>query len=54
MSTTALVAGRFVLYQEARVEIQHRCQTTRATDGFGFAQSWGTEVFLVGEFWKDD
>lgn len=34
-----------VLAATAAFEIRHRCTTTRATDGFGKAASFGTEVF---------
>lgn len=34
------------------LELQHRCQTTAATNGFGLATSWGTEVYAVLEFIK--
>mgnify|MGYP001435631662 CR=1 FL=1 len=34
-----------VLAATAVFEIRHRCTTTRATDGFGKAASFGTEVF---------
>lgn len=50
--TTAILAGRFTIAASKALELQHRCQTTRATDGFGFSASWGTEVYAMVEFWK--
>lgn len=33
-------------------ELQHRCETTVATDGMGIASSWGTEVYATIEILK--
>jgi hypothetical protein len=52
MSTTQ-GAGRFTLSATSAIELQHRCQTTRATDGFGYAMSWGIEVFSIVEIRKE-
>jgi hypothetical protein len=50
---TAHGMGRFTLTATSAIELQHRCQTTRATDGFGYAMSWGTEVFSIVEIRKE-
>jgi hypothetical protein len=46
-------SGRFTLNGIRVIELQHRCQTTRSTDGFGTSASWGTEVYATVEFWKE-
>jgi hypothetical protein len=48
----ALVIGRFILSGVANVELQHQCQTTRATDGFGLAANFGIEVYASVELHK--
>lgn len=49
----AMLCGIFTLAGPSILEIQHRGQTTRATDGFGLAATFGdVEVYLVAEFWK--
>lgn len=39
------VVGIFTVGASKALELQHRCQTTLATNGFGTAHSWGTEVY---------
>lgn len=46
------VNGTFTLAAPSSVELQHRTATTKATDGFGAATSWGTEVYAEMEIWK--
>lgn len=43
--TSGFVRGRFTLAATSTLRLEHRCQTTRATDGFGQAASWGVEDF---------
>lgn len=51
---TAHLSGRFTIAASKAIEVQHQCQTTRATDGFGNACSFGdTEVYTVVELWKE-
>jgi len=51
--TISVVSGEFQIYVPTTFELQHRCETTRATDGFGLAMSFGNiEVFAQLEFWK--
>ena len=52
-SVPSSVAGVVTLTTPTVLEVRHRCQTTRATDGFGLPASFGTEVYTVAEFWKD-
>jgi hypothetical protein len=42
---TASLRGRFTIASSKAFELQHRCGTTRSTNGFGSASSWGTEVY---------
>lgn len=39
------VRGRFTLAATSNVRLEHRCETTFATQGFGVAGSFGTEVY---------
>lgn len=41
------ITGVFTLAAEKVCELQHRCGTTRNTDGMGLAMSWGTEVYAT-------
>lgn len=52
-SSRSVIVGRFVIGASKALEVQHRCSTTRATDGFGGAANFGEkEVYTVAEFWK--
>lgn len=51
--TTSVVAGRFTLAAPAVLEVQHRSAATRATDGFGRAASFTTEIYTIAEFFKE-
>ena len=45
--------GKFTIVASQALEVQHRCNTTRATDGFGYPCSFSiNEVYAVAEFWK--
>ncbi len=48
----SFVEGRFQLTAAKALEVRHRVATTRATDGYGIAQAWGTNVYTVAEFWR--
>lgn len=41
MTTYSILQGQFTLADTADVELQHQCQATRATDGFGLDGSFG-------------
>lgn len=49
----SLIIGRLTLAAQKTFEVQHRCETTRSTDGFGVAGNFGLEVYTVAEFWKE-
>jgi hypothetical protein len=49
----ATIEGEFTIAASQALELQHRCQSTTANEGFGLAMSFGvTEVYAVIEFWK--
>lgn len=50
--TTSEFSGQFTIYSSKTLELQSRCETTGTSTGYGFATSWGTEVYAVLEFWK--
>lgn len=52
--TVSEVEGRFTIAGATVFELQSRCTTTRATDGFGPANSFGgTECYGSLEFWRE-
>lgn len=52
--TISEVEGRFTIAGATVFELQSRCTTTRATDGFGTANSFGgTECYASLEFWRE-
>lgn len=50
----SVIVGRFTIAASKALEVQHQCQTTRSSDGFGVAANFTTEVFTVAQFWKVD
>lgn len=52
-SSDSIIMGRFTLATSKVLEVQHRCNSTVATYGFGFPTSWGTEVYTTAMFWKE-
>lgn len=49
----AFVAGEFTITSAKAFEIQHRCNTTKTTQGFGIAAAYGEdEVYTIVELWK--
>lgn len=49
----ALVSGRFTIADTKVLELQHRCLTTQAANGFGFAVSFGViEVYADIKIWR--
>lgn len=51
--TQSQITGRFTIAVSSTFEVQHRCQTTKATDGLGNACNFGeVEVYTVARFWK--
>lgn len=53
VTTPSTVAGQFTIAGAKVFEIQHRCETTKATNGYGVASNLGgSEVYTVVEIWK--
>lgn len=50
--THSFIAGRFTIAATKVFEVQHRCQTTMATTGFGLECNFTTEVYTILELWK--
>jgi hypothetical protein len=48
----ATISGRFSLAGTAQIELQHRCTTTRATDGFGYSVAWASVAMAELKIWK--
>lgn len=51
-TNTSVITGRFTIAGTKTFEIQHRCNTTANTNGFGVAASFGTEIFCDVKIWK--
>ena len=52
-TTTSFVTGRFTISAQKTFELQHRCQSTLATNGFGQSSSFSvTEVYTDVKIWK--
>lgn len=51
--TSSIIAGRTTIAASKVFEVRHRGQTTEATDGFGVAANFGTEVYTICEFWQE-
>ena len=49
----SIITGKFTIASSKVFEVQHRCQATASTTGFGSANSFGeVEVYTVARFWK--
>lgn len=46
----SVIRGRFTIAASKTFEVQHKCESTMATYGFGVAGSFDTEVYTVVEF----
>lgn len=44
---------RFTIAGTKTLELQHQCQTTQATEGFGVEANFTTEVYAEVELWKE-
>lgn len=52
-ATVSKITGRFTIAASKTFEVQHRCETTKATNGYGDANNFGeVEVYTVARFWK--
>lgn len=50
--TDSWIIGEFTVDAGTTVEVQHQCQTTRATDGFGLPSNFEQERYSMAEFWR--
>lgn len=46
------LTGKFTIGASKALELQHQCETTKSTNGFGIAANFTTEVYAVVELWK--
>ncbi len=53
VQTRSEIVGRFSISASSTFELQHRCETTRGTDGFGVAGDFAAEVYATVELWKE-
>lgn len=51
--TRSVGSARFRITSTKNFELQHQIQATRATDGFGLAANFTTEVYGIIEFWRE-
>lgn len=51
-SSIAQLRGVFTIGASKALELQHQCQTTGTTTGFGVASNFSTEVYSIVELWK--
>ncbi len=51
--THSIIRGQFTITAQKTFSVQHRCEATKATYGFGFASNFGTEIYTVAEFWRE-
>lgn len=53
LTTSSVIVYRFTIALSKVIRIEHRCQTTVNTFGFGRANNFGnSEVYTIAEFWK--
>ena len=53
ISNVAMVTGRFTISAQKTFEIQHRCETTNTTYGFGVSKDMGeTNIYTDVQIWK--
>lgn len=52
-SSVSFIEGRMTIAASKVFEIQHQCSSTQATNGFGVAANFTTEVYTTAMFWKE-
>ncbi len=52
IQTKSCFSGLFTLAAQQTIELQHQCSMTEATDGFGYASGFSTEVYADIKIWK--
>ena len=55
VQNVATTTGRFTIAAAKDIRLEHYCDTTQATNGFGIACNFAgvVEVFAELEFWKE-
>jgi len=51
-SGQSVLSGQFTLTATSVLELQHRCETTHATQGFGVESNFATEAYSDVVIWK--
>lgn len=51
--SNSVIAGRFTLAATHTLQVQHHCQTSRASDGFGKPCDFTDEIYTTAEFWRE-
>jgi len=51
-TSESFIQGRIVLGVSTELRVEHRCSSSKATEGYGRAGGWGTEVYASAEFRK--
>ena len=51
-ATLSVLSGQFTLTATSVLELQHRCETTNATRGFGVESNFATEAYSDVVIWK--
>lgn len=49
----SIVAGRFTLTSQSVLEVQHRCETTTATNGLGIEANFTDEIYTIAKFLRE-
>ena len=53
VSTCSFITGRFTIAAQKTFELQHRCENTKSTDGFGIENNFSVvEVYSNVRIWK--
>jgi hypothetical protein len=50
--TAGYVAGQFTIGSSKTIRVEHRCELTRSTNGFGLPANWGDEIYAILQLWK--
>lgn len=53
VTSRSLIEGRITLSAQKVLEVQHQCQTTGTTTGFGLASNFTTEVYTIVELIRE-
>lgn len=51
-TSDSYISGRFTITAQKVIEFRHRCGSSQATNGFGIASGFGTEVYADLKIWK--